>query len=215
MPALISLNPMLTTNAAGLFNTNSAGFTQGDALDDPAVKFALAGGYLVSTAATPIWGGVPIQEFSAVGQVGQGGLSTNTQPGTNTLGSSVDFATTSDDPTGVVVYNQAYGGITTPQSTAPLFSPGMSVNFYRFGSGARIPMVLATASVGIDGDIITTPIYYNYSTNQLTITQPGSQTAFPGKVIAVSTTGNKTVSYDSGTNNANWVYNQYIAIVLI
>ena len=41
MSAQISLTPMATTNAYGLFNTNSAGFTQGDAVDDPAVKFYL------------------------------------------------------------------------------------------------------------------------------------------------------------------------------
>ena len=62
MSAQISLNPMATTNALGLFSTNSNGFTQGDAQDDPAVKFALAGGVLSTSATTPLWGGVPIAE---------------------------------------------------------------------------------------------------------------------------------------------------------
>jgi len=35
----VSISPMLTTNAAGLFNVNSQGYTQGDAQDDPAVNF--------------------------------------------------------------------------------------------------------------------------------------------------------------------------------
>ena len=215
MSALISLNPMQTTNASGLFNTNSAGFTQGDAQDDPAVKFALAGGILSTSATTPIWGGIPIQEFSAVGQNGQGTLSGNVQPGTATLGSSVLQATGSANPTGIAVYNQAYAGITTPQSTAPLYSPGMSVNFYRFGSGARIPLILDPASVGIDGQLISTTVYFNYTNNWVTTTQPGTQSAFPVKVIAVSTSGNKTVSYSSGANTANWIYNQYVALCLI
>ena len=52
MAGSIAFNPMLTTNAAGLFNTNSAGYTQGDALDDPAVKFFLSGGIVSSSAST-------------------------------------------------------------------------------------------------------------------------------------------------------------------
>ena len=216
MSALISLNPMLTTNAQGLFNTNSQGYTQGDAQDDPAIKFQLAGGVLSTSASTPIWGGVPIQEFSAIGQYGKGTLSGNVQPGTNTLGSSVSQATAGNAPTGIAVYNQAYAGITTPQSNAPLYSPGMSVNFYRFGSGARIPLVLDPSSIGIDGEIITTVVYYNYTSGWVTTSNPGAgQVAFPVKVIAVSTSGNKTVSYDGMTNTANWIYDHYVALCLI
>jgi len=210
---LISLNPMLTTNAVGLFNTNSAGFTQGDALDDPAVKFYLAGGVLSTSATSPIWGGIPIQEFSAVGQAGV--FSGNKQPGTDTLGSTVLQATGSANPTGIAVYNQAFAGITTPQSTAPLYSPGMSVNFYRFGSGARIPLILDPASVTIDGQLISTTVYFDYTNNWVTVNNPGTQAAFPVKVIGVSTTGNKTVSYNGTTNAANWIYNQYVALCLI
>jgi len=215
MSALISLNPMQTTNASGLFTTNTAGYTQGDAQDDPAVKFSLAGGILSTSATTPLWGGVPIQEFSALRQNGQGTLSANLQPGTDTLGSTILQATGSANPTGIAVYNQAYGGITTPQSTAPLFSPGMSVNFYRFGSRARIPLILDPASISIDGQLISTTVYYNYTNNWITTTQPGSQSAIPVQVLAVSTSGNKTVSYNSGTNTANWIYNQYVALCLI
>jgi len=213
MSAQISIQPMVTTNASGLFNTNSAGFTQGDALDDPAVKFYLAGGVLSTAASTPIWGGLPIQEFSTTGQSGI--FSGNVQPGTNTLGSTILLATASAVPTGISVFNQAYAGITTPQSTAPLYSPGMSVNFYRFGSGARIPLVLDPSSLGINGQLISTTVYFDYTNNWVTTTNPGTQAALPVKVLQVSTSGNKTVSYNSGTGNANWIYNQNVALCLI
>ena len=212
MSAQISLQPMVTTNAAGLFNTNSAGFTQGDAQDDPAVKFQLAGGVLSTEATLPVWGGLPIQEFSTAGQTGSLG---NVQPGTNTLGSTVLAADATSVPTGICVFNQAFGGITTPQSNAPLYSPGMSVNFYRFGSGARIPLILDPASLGIDGELISTTVYFDYTNNWVTTTPVGVQPALPVKVLQISTSGNKTVSYNSGTNNANWVYNQNVALVLI
>jgi len=202
MSAQISLNPMATTNALGLFSTNSNGFTQGDAQDDPAVKFALAGGVLSTDATAPVWGGIPVQEFVP---------SSNS----NVLGSTLLQATTSAIPQAIVVFNQGFGGITTPSSTAPLYSPGMSVNYYRFGSGARIPLALDPASVTLEGDLISTTVYFNYTTNLLTVTQPSGQAALPVKVLKISTQNNKTVSYSSVTGNANWATDGLIALVQI
>jgi hypothetical protein len=199
MSAQISLNPMATTNAKGLFSTNSNGFTQGDALDDPAVKFALAGGTLSTSATTPLWGGIPIAESIA----------------DSVLGNTVLQADGTTAPTGIAVFNQAFAGITTPQSTAPLYSPGMSVNFYRFGSGARIPLALNPASVTLDGDLISTTVYFDYTNNWVTTVQPGSQPALPVQVLKISTQNNKTVSYSSVTGNANWATNGLIAVVQI
>ena len=199
MSAQISLNPMATTNAKGLFSTNSNGFTQGDALDDPAVKFALAGGTLSTSATVPLWGGIPIAESIA----------------DSVLGNTVLQATASVVPTGIAVFNQAFAGITTPQSTAPLYSPGMSVNFYRFGSGARIPLALNPASVTLDGDLISTTVYFDYTNNWVTTVQPGSQPALPVQVLKISTQNNKTVSYSSVTGNANWATDGLIAVVQI
>ena len=202
MSAQISLNPMATTNALGLFSTNSNGFTQGDAQDDPAVKFALAGGVLSTAATAPVWGGIPVQEF----------VPSNNS---NVLGSTLLQATTTDVPQAIVVFNQGFGGITTPSSTAPLYSPGMSVNYYRFGSGARIPLALDPASVTLEGDLISTTVYFNYTTNLLTVTQPSGQAALPVKVLKISTQNNKTVSYSSVTGNANWATDGLIALVQI
>ena len=208
MSALISLNPMQTTNAAGLFSTNSTGYTQGDAVDDPAVKFYLAGGVYNASATQPIWGGIPIQEIIP-GVTGT--------PGTDVLGSTINIATDVSGglSTGICVFNQAYGGITTPQSNAPLFTAGMSVNYYRFGSGARIPVPCDSTIVALDGSSVAETVYWNYSTNLLTATNPGTQTALPVKILRVSASGNKTVSYNSGTNTANWITTQAVALILI
>ena len=211
MTAQISLQPMVTTVAGGLFNTNSNGFTQGDALDDPAVKFALASGTLSTSATTPLWGGVPITEFIPTLQ---NGYYSQPQPGTDTLGGTVAQATVSAAPTGIAVYNQAFGGITTPQSTAPLFSPGMSVNFYRFGSGARIPLPCDASIVALDGSSITETVYWD-TTNLLLTTTATSNFAVPCKILRTSTANNKLVSYSSGTGNANWTSTGYIAVVQI
>jgi hypothetical protein len=201
MTAQISLQPMVTTNAAGLFNVNSAGFTQGDALDDPAVKFWLAGGVLSTSATVPLWGGVPIAETIPTTQTGF--YAGDSQPGTDTLGSTIIQASTSTAPTGISVFNQAFQGITTPQSTAPLYSPGMSVNFYRFGSGARIPLPCDASIVALAGSSITETVYWDTTNLRLTTTST-SNFAVPCKILRISTSGNKIVNYNSGTGNANW-----------
>ena len=202
---------MVTTVAGGLFNTNSNGFTQGDALDDPAVKFFLAGGVLSTSATTPLWGGVPITELIPTLQ---NGYCSQPQPGTDSLGGTIIQATTASAPTGIAVYNQAFGGITTPQSTAPLFSPGMSVNFYRFGSGARIPLPCDSSIVALDGSSIIETVYWD-TTNFLLTTTSTSNFAVPCKILRTSTANNKLVSYSSGTGNANWTSTGYIAVVSI
>ena len=201
MSAQISLNPMATTNAAGLFSVNSNGFTQGDAQDDPAIKFQLVGGVLSTAATVPLWGGVPIAETIPTAQ--NGVYSGDVQPGTDTLGSAIVQASDSVAPTGISVFNQAFQGITTPQSNAPLYSPGMSVNFYRFGSGARIPLPCDASVVALAGSSIVETVYWDVANNRLTTTASGNF-AVPVKILRISTSGNKIVNYSSVTGNANW-----------
>jgi hypothetical protein len=202
----ISINPMLTTNAKGLFNVNSAGFTQGDALDDPAVKFQLASGFIKSSETLPMWGGLPISEGIV--------LSTAT-PSSGVLNGGIARATTVANSTGICVFNQAFQGITTPQSTAPQFTSGMTVNFYRLGSRARIPMRVNPALVSLDGSLVTTDVSYDFTNNWITAYISGTNSVFPVDVLKISTVGNKTISYDSGTGFVNWVYNEYVALVQI
>ena len=197
--ASINMNPILTTNAKGLFSTNSNGFTQGDAQDDPAVKFALSGGLYDAEATAPIFGGQPVQEFVS----------------DNVLGSTLKAAADDADPTAFVVFNQAFAGLTTPQSNAPAFLPGMSVNYYRLGSGARIPVALDPASITVEGELVSTTVYWDFTDNVLTTTQPGTQDALPVKVLRVSTANNKTVSYNSVTGYANWATDGVVAVIQI
>ena len=184
----ITFNPQATSNAAGLFNTNSNGFTQGDAQDDPAVKFALVGGILDAGASAPIWGGLPISESIPAA-------------GKPVLGSTIDLATTHANITGWSVFNQAFQGITTPQSNAPTYQPGQSVNFYRVGSGARIPLPIDPALVSLDGGLITQQVSWDFTAQQI-IAYDGTH-VLPVKILQVSTANNLRVSYSGG--NANFV----------
>lgn len=133
----------------------------------------------------------------------------------NVLGSTIANADASSAPTAFVVFNQAFAGLTTPQSNAPAFLPGMSVNYYRLGSGARIPVALDPASITLEGDLVSTTVYWNYTDNWLTTTQPGTQAAVPVKVLRVSTANNKTVSYSSVTGYANWATDGIVALIQI
>lgn len=196
----ITFNPATTTNAAGLFNVNSAGFTQGDAQDDPATKFRLTGGIVAATSPTPLYGGMLIQELLPAA---------SSQPGANILGNQLLPATAAANTTGICVINKAYAGVTSPSSPVPLFGQGMSANFYRFGSLGRIPLRINPALVSLDGGLITQQVSWDYVNNWITTF---SATAFPVKILTISTSGNKTVAYNSGTGAATYLTTEYIAL---
>lgn len=190
----ITLNPMITTTGGGLFNIQSDGYVQGDAQDDPAVRFALAGGIL-DINANPLYGGIPISEII----------------NESNLGNDIKWATTLANSNGIAVFNQAYQGIITPQSEAPLYQAGMSVAFYRFGSGARIPLRLNPALVTLDGEFINQVVSWDFT--NLYITTYDGTNVFPVKLLDVSLSGNLTVSYSNG--QANWLTSEYVVLAQI
>lgn len=198
--AEISINPSLTTNAAGSFNIQSLGFIQGMALDDPSVRNELAGGYLDAAETLPMWGGVGIEEL--VADVGQ------------SRGPSIKRAATNVLLTGFSVFNQNHAAISSPQSPVPLTPSGMLVNFYRFGTGARIPLKIDPALVSLEGGIITQQVSWDFA-NQMIIAYDGGVGALDVRVLEVAVGNSMTVAFDAGTGFATWVNNGTVAIVVI
>jgi hypothetical protein len=143
---------MQTTNASGTFYVKSDGLIQGVALDDPAARYALASGTLSSDEIKPMWGGIGINELVP-------GISSAIR------GSTVKRAATVGDLVGFSVFNQAHNGLTTPQSPVPLFLSNMSVSFYRFGSGMRVPVKASDAVItqGSAGISVNYPIVWNFA----------------------------------------------------
>jgi hypothetical protein len=137
MASNISFNPFTTTSVAGSFSVQSEGFVQGVALDDPAVRFYLAGGPLASTETLPMWGGVAIQEFIA------------TTTGNASVGNNVARATAIANLIGFSVINQAINWVTSPQSESPSVGTGGTVPYYRLGSGARIAVACEPSLVSL------------------------------------------------------------------
>ncbi|WP_238483328.1 hypothetical protein [Rahnella perminowiae] len=156
--SVLTVNPMQTTNAKGTFNIKSEGFIQGVAIDDPAARYALAFGALSSSEIKPMWGGVAINELL---------------PGVNpsARGSNIKRATTLSELVGISVFNQAHNGLVTPQSPVPLFLSNMSVSFYRFGSGARVPVKASDAVIALAGTGISVnqPLVWNFATDSLDV----------------------------------------------
>lgn len=163
MAAVITFNPFITTNAVGSFNISSLGYIQGTALDQPAVRNSLSGGVLAQSETIPMWGGVGISELIP-------GLTHTNQA--HEMGGIIGRATTltaqaSGQLTGFSVFDQAYNAVNTPQSPVPLIGSGGMVNFYRFGSGARIAVKMDPSLVDLEGNLITSLVSWDFINQQL------------------------------------------------
>lgn len=156
MAFTVPFNPYATTNAAGSFSVQSAGYVQGVFMDDPAIRNELASGTVAQAATAPLFGGMAISESIA--------------PASNydrTLGGTILPATAVTNITGFTVFNQGYSLVGSPSSPVPVTgNPGASVPFFRMGSGARIAVAMDPSLVAIDGGLITSQVSWDF-TNQV------------------------------------------------
>jgi len=192
MVANVTFNPNLTTNAAGSFNVTSLGYTQGCVLPDPAIRFSLSGGVLSQSETIPMWGGVGIYEFL-------NGPATSTSPDPS-LGNTVGRATALTGTyalTGFAVSEQAYNGITTPQSPVGLLGSGQNVHFYRIGSGALIAVAIDPALVSLEGGLINQQVSWDFGGQRLVPYVAAYAALAVSSATYVSSTGVLTVNFGS------------------
>lgn len=201
----ISFTPMLTTNNAGGFSVQSNGLVQGVAMDDPAVRYALAGGYLDSAETLPMWGGV--------------GLFVRVPPAANeNLGTMVGRATTmtanaATQLVGFSVVNQAHAWISSPQSPAPVATDLMTVPYFLLGSGARIAVACdTTLAATLLNATIQPVVYWDFTNQRLSGTGTG---ALPVKVLRVSAGNAKTISWNGTTLQATYNNSGTAALIQI
>lgn len=168
MSATINFNPVLTTNATGSFNVQTNGYIQGQAMDDPSARYRLAGGILATSETIPMWGGVGISETtspsSALITAPNEALGGNIIRATQIAGATP----AAGDLTGFSVFDQNYSAVNTPQSPVPLVGSGSTMNFYRFGSNARIALAASASLVDLEGNIITQQVSWDFQ-NQLLV----------------------------------------------
>jgi hypothetical protein len=157
MAFTVPFNPYATTNAAGSFSVQSAGYVQGVFLDDPAIRNELASGTVSQSATSPMWGGMAISESIAPAS----GYD-------RTLGGTILLASSAANITGFTVFNQAYSLVGSPSSPVPVTgNPGASVAFFRMGSGARIAVAADPSLVSLDGSLITTQVSWDFNNQVL------------------------------------------------
>lgn len=158
----ININPMLTTTAGGSFSTDSTGFIQGTALNDPTVRNLLSGGVLDSAAVLPMWGGIAISEDVPTPYSASVANSRNTS-----LGGTIVRAPDNASITGFSVFDQNHAAIVTPTSEVPLSAGGQMVNFYRLGSNARIAVACDPSLISLDGGLITQQVSWDFVNQRL------------------------------------------------
>ena len=168
MSSQITINPALTTVAAGTFGIQWDGLIQGMAMPDPAVRNFLASGIWANANSLPSFGGLGISEAVPTPPASppltpdaafQGQLirATN-QNGNGTVGNLTGFS----------VFDQGYSGINSPQSEVPLVGSYGQTMFYRFGSGARIAVACDTALAAYaQGNVITKPVSWDFLNQKL------------------------------------------------
>lgn len=201
MAGSISFNPYATTNAGGSFNVTSQGYVQGIFMDDPAARYALSGGTYDPAATSPLIGGVPIAEF-----IRDANNVAGTNPGyasqsgpyiklATSVGAASAANVTTPYITGFSVLNQAYQGVTTPQSPAPTYGAGGSASFARLGCGLRLAVAMDPGLVSSTGSLITSYFSWDFNTQRLqeyatsatiTISSMTYSTALGGSIAVVA-----------------------------
>jgi hypothetical protein len=211
MPAPITFNPMQTTNSQASFLLVSDGYFSGMVEDDPATRYQLEGGVVTSSATVPYYGGLPVSLAVPVANGATG------QP--TALGSIMTLAaqtaqSASNGIHGWTCFNQSHNGIITPSSGVPLFSSGMSLNFYRFGTNARIALPL---SAGLANSLVsgapTNPVSWDF-VNQCITTYNAGVGALPVQIMKVSLTS-KIVVYNPTTQAISFTPQGPCALVRI
>lgn len=186
MVSTLAYNPVLTNNAAGSFGITWDGLIQGTAFDDPSSRNYLSGGFLASTETLPMWGGVGIAEHVPA--------STGVVPNV-ALGGSISRATTvtanqAGTLTGFSVFDQNHSAVMTPTSAVPLVLNGMTMNFYRIGSNARIAVACDPALISLQTGIISPQVSWDFNAQVL---QP-----YDASTATISVTS-QTATFNSGT----------------
>lgn len=188
MTASVSFQPFVqSVGNNGLFNATSTGARQGTAYPDLSTRYRLRAGILSTTETLPMWGGVGLY-----GDIGGGSPGTVGSPGnpSYSLGAIVGRATAltgSKKLVGFSVFDEAYGMVTSPQSTVPLAGSGGQVNWYALGTLARIWVQCDPSLVSLRGSsVLPGNVSWDF-TNQLLIPEEGTLTISSGTYN--STTG--------------------------
>jgi hypothetical protein len=162
MPAVAPWN-FAQSNAAGSFTISNDGGVQGVMLDDPAVRFTLRSGYVLQTETLPMLGGVLIFEDIPTGLTAPLSASGPDTPLQSGCGRATSLATAS----AISILNQAYNGPTTPWSPVPEYGSGMTFNYVRLGSGARVQVAVDPSILSLAGGYVGQNVSWDFGVQRL------------------------------------------------
>lgn len=196
MTATVSFQPFAQTGGnTGLFNTASTGLRQGTAYPDPSTRFRLRAGLVATTETLPMWGGVGVYA-NVPGGSGNPSYSLGT-----IIGRAASLTSATTPLAGFSVFDEAYAGVTSPQSTVPLYGTSQSINWYPLGSLARIAVACDPSLVDLRGDPISTQVSWDF-TNQLLVPYLGTLTitsyTYNSSTGLVTLTMSTAVTFDAG-----------------
>ena len=179
MVATVTFNPFLTSAGnAGLFNVDADGVRQGTAYPDPSTRYRLRGCTLADTETLPMWGGVGVY-MNVPGGTG------NPRYNLGPVCGRATALTGSTALAGFSVFDQAYDGITSPQSPVPLFGTSMFVAVYPLGSLARIAVACDPSLTSLRQGPIGANVSWDF-TNQLLVPYLGTQTITSGTYVSAT-----------------------------
>jgi hypothetical protein len=208
---MYQINPLAQTNAAGMFNVETDGFIVGTAQPDPSARFALSGGWLLMSEILPMVGGIAISEYIPQERPPMG------RPDV-ALGGGIGRATV-DKPgfapgsiTGFSVFDQNYAAVNTPQSPCPSIQPGGQVNFYRFGSGARVALAIDPTLVSMEGGIISGQVSWDLAGQRIIAF---ATDALPVKILQIKASNCMVPVINTGNGQVTWNYNGAAALCLL
>lgn len=189
-----------TTVANNTFLLNTDGFIVGTLYGKFPDRYAIEGGVVASTQATPLYGGLPLTLA----------VTAPTIQGSSGLGERATLATAQTNIDGWSVFDQGAAGIISGFSNVPLYYANTSINFIR--SGFLVLPVNPAAVNTIAGGASNQNIFWNFTQNYVDITGTG---ALGYQIIALST-NSKTVTYAAGPPiTANWNGSGSVIVVKI
>lgn len=209
--------PNKVTTPSNNFIADSTGYTQGFVIDNPAQNQLIRSGIIAAGATGIILGGIPIS------------LTLNPQPSRNgsgisgaTLqGQSITRATALANYKGFSTYNGSNSGIIGGGNTAPVFLPGMFINYVNAGSGNTIGVKCSSALAAQLSGVSQaqgTPVSWDYTNNELDVFNalgsPSQQIQFtPATVVDISGINSRIILVD-GDGTISWTTGP-VALIII
>jgi hypothetical protein len=193
----VSWDLMQTTGVSGAFLKDTEGYIAGFMLDDPAIRYQIESGVLASGVSGSVYAGLPVTISIP-------------EPGA-LLGSVLTLATSAANIDGWIVANQSADMFVTPSNPVPVAIAGMTVNFVRKGTGARIVLPISSGlASSLPTEETSTQVSWDFTNQEL---ESGASNVVPCQIMAIDT-HSKTVTLTDG-QPTGWTTPGNVAVIKI